>query len=202
MTRAKSLNPWRSRGAEERDRLPPGQRLVSHFPVLHYGGVPRVNLDEWSFRVWGLVEEEVTWSYPEFIALPTTRIECDIHCVTGWSKFGTVWEGVAVPELLRRVRLRPAARFVLVHAAQGFTANLTLEDFIRDENLFAWRYAGTELTAEHGWPLRLVVPHLYFWKSAKWVQGVEFLAEERLGFWEQYGYHPRGDPWTEERFAD
>ncbi len=186
---------------KERERLPPGQRLVGHFPVLHYGGVPRVDLGRWTFRVWGLVEEEVTWTYPAFTALPTTRIVCDIHCVTGWSKFDTVWEGVSVLELMRQVRLRPAARFVLVHAAQGFTANLALDDFIRDGNLFAWRYGEATLSPEHGGPLRLVVPHLYFWKSAKWVHGVEFLAEERLGFWEQHGYHPRGDPWLEERFA-
>lgn len=190
-----------NRAAERRDRLPPGQHLVSHFPVLHYGRVPRVDLDRWTFRVWGLVEEEATWTYSVFTALPLTRVVCDIHCVTGWSKYDTVWEGVSVPELMRRVRLRPAARFVLVHAAQGFTANLALEDFNRAENLFAWRYAGEPLAAEHGGPLRLVVPHLYFWKSAKWVHGVEFLAEERLGFWEQHGYHPRGDPWMEERFA-
>jgi DMSO/TMAO reductase YedYZ molybdopterin-dependent catalytic subunit len=198
------------------DRLPPGQHLVTNFPVLHYGGVPRADLSTWTFRIWGLVEEEITWTYEELTALPTTRIVRDIHCVTTWSKLDTEWEGVAVPELMRHVRLKPEARFVLVHAEQGFTTNLALEDFVRapfanevvrgtdfvrDDNLFAWRYAGAELTPEHGWPLRLVVPHLYFWKSAKWVRGLEFMAKEKLGFWETHGYHPRGDPWTEERFG-
>ncbi len=182
------------------DRLPPGQYLTTRFPVLHYGSVPRFDRETWDFRVWGLVEEEKRWTFDQFRALPTQSIVADIHCVTHWSKLDTRWEGVSTRQVLSHVRVRPEARFVLVHAERGFTANLSLEDFLREENLFAWRYDGQELTPEHGWPLRLVVPSLYFWKSAKWVRGIELLAEDRPGFWESYGYHNRGDPWREERF--
>jgi DMSO/TMAO reductase YedYZ molybdopterin-dependent catalytic subunit len=133
--------------------------------------------------------------------LPAKETVADIHCVTRWSKLDTRWEGVSTRELLSHVRVKPEARYVLVRAEQGFTTNLPLDDFLREENLFAWRYDGKELAPEHGGPLRLVVPSLYFWKSAKWVRGVELLAEDRPGFWESYGYHNRGDPWKEERFG-
>lgn len=182
-------------------RLPPGQYLTTRFPVLHYGTVPRLDKETWDFRVWGLVEEEKRWTFDRFRALPTQSIVADIHCVTHWSKLDTHWEGVSTRQVLSYVQVRPEARFVLVHAERGFTANLSLEDFLREENLFAWRYDGQELTPEHGWPLRLVVPSLYFWKSAKWVRGIELLAEDRPGFWESYGYHNHGDPWREERFG-
>jgi DMSO/TMAO reductase YedYZ molybdopterin-dependent catalytic subunit len=169
--------------------------------VLHYGGVPRFDKGSWDFRLWGLVEEAKCWSFDEFRALPARSIMTDIHCVTRWSKLDTEWEGVSTGEVLSHVRLKPEAHYVLVHAEQGFTANLTLEDFLREENLFAWRFNSADLTPEHGWPLRLVVPSLYFWKSAKWVRGIELLAEDKPGFWESYGYHNRGDPWREERFG-
>ncbi len=182
-------------------RVPPGQYLTERFPVLHYGSVPRFDRETWDFRIWGLVEEEKRWTFDQFRSLPSTSIVADIHCVTRWSKLDTRWEGVGTRELLSHVQLKPEARFVLVHAEQGFTANLPLEDFLREENLFAWRYDGEELTPEHGWPLRLVVPSLYFWKSAKWVRGIELLVEDQPGFWESYGYHNRGDPWKEERFG-
>jgi DMSO/TMAO reductase YedYZ molybdopterin-dependent catalytic subunit len=182
-------------------RVPPGQYLTDRLPVLHYGGVPRFDKDRWDFRIWGLVEKEKRWTFDEFRALPTTQIVADIHCVTRWSKLDTQWEGVTTSEVLSHVQLKPEARFVLIHAEQGFTTNLPLEDLTREENLFAWRYGGEELTPAHGWPLRLIVPSLYFWKSAKWVRGLELLAEDRLGFWESYGYHRRGDPWKEERFG-
>ncbi len=185
----------------ERRRVPPGQYVTDRFPVLHYGPVPSFDRDSWDFRIWGLVEEEKRWTFDQFRQLPTREVVADIHCVTGWSKLDTRWEGVSTHEVLRHVQLKPEARFVLVHAERGFTTNLSLEDFLREENLFAWRYNGEELTPEHGWPLRLVVPSLYFWKSAKWVRGIELLADDRPGFWESYGYHNRGDPWKEERYG-
>jgi len=182
-------------------RIPPGQHVVGGFPVLHYGSIPRFDKATWDFRIWGLVEEEKRWTFDEFRALPTQEIVADIHCVTHWTKLDTHWEGISTRELLSHVRVEPEARHVLVHAEQNFTANLPLEDFLREENLFAWRYDGQELALEHGGPLRLVVPSLYFWKSAKWVRGIELLAKDRRGFWEGYGYHNRGDPWKEERFG-
>jgi len=183
------------------ERVPPGQHIVGGFPVLHYGNIPRFDRATWDFRIWGLVEGEKRWTFDQFRALPTKEIVADIHCVTRWTKLDTRWEGISTRELLSHVGVKPEARYVLVHAEQNFTTNLPLEDFLREENLFAWLYDGNELAPEHGGPLRLVVPSLYFWKSAKWVRGVELLAEERSGFWESYGYHNRGDPWKEERFG-
>lgn len=187
--------------ARPEERLPPGQVLTSKFPVLHYGQIPRFDPATWDFRVFGLVDEEVVWTYDEFTALPTARVVADIHCVTRWSKFDTVWEGVPSTELVKHVKPRPEARHVMIHADHGYTTNLPLEDFLHDEVLFAWRYDDKPLLPEHGYPLRLVVPRLYFWKSAKWVRGVEFMAQDRKGFWEQYGYHNYGDPWKEQRFS-
>jgi DMSO/TMAO reductase YedYZ molybdopterin-dependent catalytic subunit len=187
--------------AEVGARIPPGQTLTEKWPVLHYGSVPRVNLDTWDFRIVGLVEEPVTFSFAEFAALPHVVRANDIHCVTRWSKLDNTWEGVAVQEVLSHVRLKPEARFVMVHAEHGFTANLAMEDFDRPENLFAFRHDGQPLPPEHGYPVRLVVPHLYFWKSVKWVRGLEFIAKDAPGFWERNGYHMHGDPWTEERYS-
>jgi DMSO/TMAO reductase YedYZ molybdopterin-dependent catalytic subunit len=182
------------------DRLPPGQYLTKGWPVLHYGDVPRTRLPGWTFRVWGLVEQPREWSYEQLLALAEARVECDIHCVTRWSKYDNVFEGVPFLTVAERVQPRPEARYVMVHAENGFTANLPLPDLMRDTVLFAHRHNGRDLEPDHGWPLRLVVPHLYFWKSAKWVRGLEFLAEDAPGFWEGYGYHMRGDPWKEERY--
>ena len=186
---------------EIRRRTPPGQRLVTRRPVLHYGPVPRVDLQKWDFRIWGLVEQEVRWSYPELRALPSVQTTSDIHCVTTWSMLDTHWEGVSIQEVMAHVRLRPAARYVLVHAEGGWTTNLALEVLLAPDNLLAWGYEGRELTPEHGWPLRLVVPSRYFWKSAKWVRGFEFLDHDVPGFWEEAGYHMAGDPWKEERYG-
>jgi DMSO/TMAO reductase YedYZ molybdopterin-dependent catalytic subunit len=160
-----------------------------------------VDLDQWGLRLFGLVEEEVCFSYQEIRALPSQTVTCDIHCVTGWSMVDTLWEGVSTSEIVSHARLDPQARYVLVHAEGGFTANLPLELFLREDNLFAWDYAGRKLSPEHGWPLRLVVPSRYFWKSAKWVRAIEFLARDAPGFWERAGYHNSGDPWKEERYA-
>ncbi len=182
-------------------RVPPGQVVTRKWPVLHYGSVPRIDLARWDFRITGLVEEPVRLTWPEFQSLPRTTVHCDIHCVTRWSRLDNTFEGVAVRDLLARVRLKPEARFVMVHAEHGFTTNLPLDDLLRPDVLLADHHDGLPLAPEHGWPVRLVVPHLYFWKSAKWVRGFEFLADDRPGFWEQYGYHMRGDPWKEERYA-
>jgi len=182
-------------------RIPPGQQLTVKWPVLHYGSVPEVDLKKWSFAVSGLVESPMTWTWEEWLALPATARKNDIHCVTRWTKLDNTWEGVSVRDVLARVQLKPEATHVMVHAEHGFTANLALSDFDREENLFARLHNGEELTAEHGWPLRLVVPHLYFWKSVKWVRGLEFLDHDEPGFWERNGYHMRGDPWAEERYS-
>ncbi len=182
-------------------RIPPGQYRTEKWPVLHYGSVPRINTEKWSFRIFGLVDQPVTLDWEQFMALPKVTIQNDIHCVTRWSKLDNTWEGVAVRDVMKLVGLKPNVKYVLLHAANAFTANLSMEDFDREENLFAYKHDGEALTPEHGYPLRLVVPHLYFWKSAKWIQGMEFLDRDRPGFWESYGYHMHGDPWTEERFG-
>jgi DMSO/TMAO reductase YedYZ molybdopterin-dependent catalytic subunit len=185
----------------DEDRVPPGQRVTEKFPVLHYGGIPRFDRQTWDLRVFGLVEEPLSLTYDQFLELPTTRIVADIHCVTGWSKLDTVWEGVLFRELWDRVGGKPEARFVMVHCEQGFTTNVPLEVLLDDDVLLAYRYDDAPLTAEHGYPLRLVVPKRYFWKSAKWVRGLEFMAEDHLGFWEVRGYHNNADPWKEERYS-
>ncbi len=181
-------------------RVPPGQYVTDRFPVLHAGVTPTVDLATWDFRVEGLVEEPIVWSYPDLQAMPRRQVVADIHCVTKWSKLDTRWGGVAVRELLRRVRVRPEATHVLVLAEHGFTANLPLEDFLAEPNLFADTFDGEPLDCDHGWPLRLVVPHLYFWKSVKWVRGIRFLDHDQPGFWEQNGYHMYGDPFREQRY--
>ena len=183
------------------ERIPPGQRVTEHFPVLHKGPVPKFNPATWNLRLFGLVEEEVVFTYDQLTALPTVKIVTDVHCVTGWSKLDTMWEGVAFRELLNHVRPLPQARYVMVHCEYDYTTNLPLEALLDDDVLLAYRYNDAPLTPEHGYPLRLVVPKRYFWKSAKWVRGLEFMAQDRPGFWEQYGYHNNGDPWKEERYA-
>lgn len=183
------------------DRLPPGQNLTDGWPILHYGAIPRFDPNTWKFQVAGLVEEPVSWSYDEFRALPNETVTCDIHCVTHWSKFDTVFTGVPVREVLSRIKIDPRAKYVMVHSYGGYTTNLPLDELDQPENLFTWQESGKDLTPEHGWPLRLVVPKLYLWKSAKWVRGLEFIDRNRPGFWETYGYHIHGDPWTEERYS-
>jgi DMSO/TMAO reductase YedYZ molybdopterin-dependent catalytic subunit len=170
--------------------------------VLHYGSVPAVDLATWEFRVWGEVEAPQRWSYAEFLALPQVQVRSDIHCVTRWSRFDNLWLGVPAREVLVRARPKSGTAFVIVHAEQGYTTNLPLEQLDQDDVLFAHRHDGRDLTPEHGWPLRLVVPRRYFWKSAKWVRGLELVREDRPGFWEQNGYHNEADPWHEERFSD
>jgi DMSO/TMAO reductase YedYZ molybdopterin-dependent catalytic subunit len=182
-------------------RLPPGQIETRKWPVLHYGTVPKVDLARWQFTITGEVERPVTLSWTELLALPRQETECDMHCVTRWSRYDNVFEGVPVRTLLERAGVKPGARFALVHAEQGYTTNLPLSDLDRPANLLALSHNGEPLTPEHGGPVRLLVPHLYLWKSAKWVKGFELLEEDYPGFWEQNGYHKRGDPWAEERYG-
>jgi DMSO/TMAO reductase YedYZ molybdopterin-dependent catalytic subunit len=186
---------------KDRERLPPGQTETAKWPVLHYGTVPHVDLSRWSFRVYGEVERPYEISWEEFTALPHADVLCDIHCVTHWSRYDNTFSGVPVTLLLERAGVRPGATHALVHAEQDFTTNLPLEDLVRDTNLIATHHGGAPLSDEHGGPARLVVPHLYFWKSAKWVRGIELMPGDFPGFWEQNGYHMRGDPWAEQRFG-
>jgi DMSO/TMAO reductase YedYZ molybdopterin-dependent catalytic subunit len=191
----------RSADTERANRVPPHQIVTEKFPVLHHGGVPKIDVSKWTFRIWGLVEKERKLSYEEFRALPEVKVFSDVHCVTGWSKLDNTWEGVSTQVIRGLVKILPEAKFVIVHCNAGFTTNLTLDDFFESDVLFAVEHDGEPLTPEHGFPLRLVVPRLYFWKSAKWVEGVEFTAKDRRGFWESRGYHNHGDPWKEERYG-
>jgi DMSO/TMAO reductase YedYZ molybdopterin-dependent catalytic subunit len=183
-------------------RVPPGQTLTEKWPVLHYGEVPEVELARWRFHIRGLVREERVLTWEEFLALPRREHTADFHCVTGWSRLDNRWEGVATRDVLALVAPDPGARYVMVHGLNDFTANLPLPEFLDEEALFAFRHDGRDLPPEHGGPLRLVVPKLYAWKSAKWVTGIELMPEDRPGFWEEYGYHMHGDPWKEERYGD
>ena len=183
-------------------RLPPGQVRTDKWPVLHHGSVPHVDLGTWDIRVYGMVERPARWSWSEFRGLPQVTVHSDIHCVTRWSRFDNEWRGVSFAEVMRQVAVKPEARFAVIHAEHGFTTNLALEELVKDDVLFAWQHDGADLTPEHGWPLRLVVPRRYFWKSAKWVRGVELTDTDRPGFWEQNGYHNEADPWNEERYSD
>lgn len=204
------------RAEEERlrreGRLPPGQSLTVKFPVLHYGPVPPFNPATWTFRVWGEVEEEKVWTWEEFNQLPRTTVKMDIHCVTRWSKADTVWEGVSVRTLVEQgfIRLKPTAAYVMQHAEYGYTTNLPLEVVLQENFLLATHFNGEPLTPEHGFPLRGVVGAIpgrsdlktpYLWKGAKWLRGLEFMAEDRPGFWEQAGYSNSADVWKEERYA-
>jgi DMSO/TMAO reductase YedYZ molybdopterin-dependent catalytic subunit len=193
-------------------RLPPGQALTLKFPVLHYGPVPPFNPATWDLRVWGEVEQEARWTWDEFNQLPRTQIQMDLHCVTRWSKFDTAWEGVSVRTLVEQGLIRPkaSARHVLQHAEYGFTVNLPLEVVLQDNFLLATHVDGQPITPDHGYPLRGVVGAIpgredlktpYLWKGAKWLRGLEFMSQDRLGFWEKAGYHNEADVWKEERFA-
>jgi len=170
--------------------------------VLHAGGIPHVDLATWKFSVFGRVENPTSWTWEEFQRLPREKRRNDVHCVTHWTRLDNDWEGVPIREVLRIARPLPDARFVVEHAIGGWTTNVPLSDLDRDENLLATHHAGQPLTPEHGGPMRVVIPHLYFWKGAKWASGLELLAEDRAGFWEENGYHMHGDPWKEERFRD
>jgi DMSO/TMAO reductase YedYZ molybdopterin-dependent catalytic subunit len=194
----------------EQGRMPPGQSLTLKFPVLHYGPVPGFDPDNWDFRIWGEVEQERRWTWEEFQQLPRSAVTLDIHCVTRWSKFDTKWEGVSLRTLVDEgfIRLKPTAKHVLQHCEYGFTANLPLEVAMAPNFLLATHFDGKPITPDHGYPLRAVVgaipdqhdlKDVYFWKGGKWLRGLEFLSEDRLGFWEQAGYHNEADVWKEQR---
>ncbi|MEE8121358.1 MAG: sulfite oxidase-like oxidoreductase [Anaerolineales bacterium] len=193
-------------------RLPPGQSLTVKFPVLHYGPIPSFDPSTWAFRVWGEVEQEVNWTWDEFLELPRTKLKMDIHCVTRWSKFDTEWEGVSLQTLVQQeiFKVKPAAKFLLQHCEYGYSTNMPISVAMSDNFLLATHFDGQPLTPDHGYPLRGVVgaipgredlKDIYLWKGGKWLTGLEFLPEDRLGFWEQAGYHNVADVWDEQRFA-
>lgn len=184
------------------DRLPPGQHLTAAWPVLDLGIVPNLDPSRWSLTVDGLVERPLQWSWADLTAQPVFRIVTDIHCVTTWSRYDNTWEGVSARHLLDLVRPTPEAAFVLFHSFDGYTTNLPLSAFDDDDTLLATGWEGEPISLDHGGPVRVVVPKLYFWKSAKWVKRIEFLAHDRPGYWEQRGYHNHGDPWREERYGE
>jgi len=187
--------------ADTRDRLPPGQTLTDKFPVLSFGPTPSFNPATWDFRMVGLVEPQLRFTYEQFRALPQSRQVSDFHCVTTWSRFDNAWEGVKILDLMKLVKLGSDARFVIIHCDGGYTTNLPLEEFLDNDVMLAHRHDGRDLAPDHGWPLRLVVPKLYAWKSAKWVRALEFDQIDRRGFWEVRGYHNHADPWREERYS-
>ena len=181
-------------------RLPPGQSLTLDFPVLHVGRTPVFNPATWSLRVFGEVEREMSWTWQEFTALPTVTQTVDIHCVTRWSKFDTVWEGVRFSEFIKLFGVKPTAKYVIAHCDGGYTTNTPLEIMLDDDVMLAYKFDGKPLEPDHGYPLRTLVPKRYFWKSAKWLRALEFSPVDRPGYWEQGGYHNNGDPFREERF--
>jgi len=191
---------FQGRRSDERHRLPPGQYLERGFPVLSIGPTPRVAPQDWSFEITGLAAAPRRWSYDELLALPAEMPTRDIHCVTKWSKLDTTWRGVSLDTLLGAAQPAADARYALVSGFDGYTTNLPLADLRDGKAWLVYEFEGEPLEAEHGGPVRLLVPHLYFWKSAKWVRGIELLPEDRQGFWERGGYHDYGDPWREQRY--
>jgi DMSO/TMAO reductase YedYZ molybdopterin-dependent catalytic subunit len=187
--------------AEAANRVPPGQHIVTDFPVLSAGPTPYTPLDQWSFTIAGLVQAPVAWSWEEFLRLPAQEFVADIHCVTTWTKLDTRWEGVGLDTLFEHVEFDHRALYLLAYCDGGYTTNLPLTDVINGQAFVAYRYDGKPLAPEHGGPARLVVPHLYFWKSAKWIRGLKLLQQDRRGFWESFGYNNHGDPWKEERYS-
>lgn len=186
--------------ASDHERVPPGQYLAKGFPVLTYGDTPQLAQTEWRLKVWGTVKERF-FSWEDLLTLPQQEFTADFHCVTRWSKLDVCWRGVKITDVLAQIELDPATTHVLQHCTGGYTTNVTLEDFAREENFFAHTLENEPLPPDHGGPVRTIIPHLYAWKSAKWISGLEFLDHEELGFWERNGYHRRGEPWAEERYG-
>ncbi len=180
--------------------VPPGQHLAKGFPVLTYGATPQVSTDKWEFRVWGLVKP-MTFSWSDFMGLPQHEFTADFHCVTRWSKLDVKWTGIKFIDFMKLIEVDPKAAHVMEHCYGGYTTNISMTDFVVEENFFAIKLFGEDLPAEHGGPMRAIVPHLYAWKSAKWINGLEFLESEELGFWERNGYHKRGELCREERYS-
>src|SRR3954447_8282068 len=185
----------------EHARLPPGQHLTRDWPVLDLGLAPNISPERWRLDVYGAVERPLFWDWAQFAAQPQTQFISDIHCVTTWSRYDNAWQGLATRDLLDACQPRGEARFVVLHSHDGYTTNLPLEDFAAEDALLAHSWSGAPLQQEHGGPVRLVLPHLYFWKSAKWLQSIEFLDHDAPGYWEVRGYHNRGDPWLEQRYS-
>ncbi|MFJ2529051.1 sulfite oxidase-like oxidoreductase [Pseudomonas helmanticensis] len=183
------------------NRLPPGQVLTERFPILHEGEIPKYDLANWSLRLSGTLAQPIELRYADLQALPQRKLRCDIHCVTRWSKFDTEWSGVHLQDLLQVLDIQPTSAFVMAHADPDYQTNLRLDDLLHPDSLLATHYAGQPLSAQHGWPLRLVVAGRYFWKSAKWLRGLEFVDQEQPGFWEQNGFHLHADPFAEQRFS-
>lgn len=192
---------FRQPNPPEKQRVPPGQHVANRFPVLTYGETPHITPEDWQLKVWGLAKEQ-TFVWADILALPQKIFTADFHCVTHWSKLDVSWAGFTVSDLMQLIELKPGATHVMQHCYGGYTTNLTLDDFLHEQTFFAHTLDGETLPADHGGPLRLVVPHLYAWKSGKWIHGLEFLDYEKLGFWEEKGYHRRGAPWAEERYRD
>jgi len=186
-----------------RDRTPPAQQLTAKWPVLHHGRVPNVEPFDakWKLRVFGHVENPYELDYAQIRAMPATDVVCDMHCVTHWSRLDNTFTGVPTKQIVELAKPKRDAKFVMCHSEAGFTVNLPLDEFIADDCLLAYAHDGADITPEHGWPLRGLVPRLYLWKSAKWIRGIEIRSTDAPGFWEQNGYHMHGDPWTEERFG-
>jgi DMSO/TMAO reductase YedYZ molybdopterin-dependent catalytic subunit len=182
-------------------RVPPGQSVTSDFPVLSAGPTAHVRTEDWNFTLKVGPKAAATWTWDEFNALPKTRVTRDIHCVTKWSKLATAWEGVLVDDILDAASLEPPTKYTLAHSVDGYSTNVPVEDLIDGKAMVALLYDGRPLTPDHGGPARLLVPHLYFWKSAKWVNGLQFTQKDEAGFWELRGYHMYGDPWREQRFS-
>ena len=185
---------------EANDRVPPGQYLTNGFPVLTYGATPQVDINTWEFRISGKAMP-LTLTWDDFMKLPQSDFTADFHCVTRWSKLDVKWTGIKVTDFMKIIEVDQKAKHVMEHCYGGYTTNISMDDFVREENFFAFKLFGEPLPAEHGGPMRLVVPHLYAWKSAKWINGLEFLKNEELGFWERNGYHRRGEPFAEERYS-
>ncbi|MTH53837.1 molybdopterin-dependent oxidoreductase [Bacillus mangrovi] len=187
---------------KDTERVPPNQHVTKTFPVLHAGSVPYYkDLTEWNLQVYGLVNRPLLLNFEDIMKFPQTKAGNDIHCVTGWSKLDNSWEGVSTKTIAEAAEVKPEARFVILHAEEGWTANLSIDDFLKETSLLAHSHDGEPLTPEHGYPLRAVFPHRYFWKSAKWLRGIQFTKQNHPGFWEKNGYHMEGDPWKEERFS-
>ncbi|AJC26254.1 sulfite oxidase-like oxidoreductase [Bacillus velezensis] len=192
----------KTRQTKQSKRIPPNQNVTTKFPVLHAGNVPYYeDMSKWNLQVYGLVDRPMLLSFEDIKAFPEAEVKNDIHCVTGWSRLDNIWQGIRAKDIAEKAGVHKEAGFVILHAEEGWTANLPLSDFTRETSLLAYAYNGEPLTPEHGYPLRGVFPHLYFWKSAKWLRGIQFTKENHPGFWEKNGYHMRGDPWKNERFT-
>ncbi|MEG9461407.1 MULTISPECIES: sulfite oxidase-like oxidoreductase [Bacillus amyloliquefaciens group] len=192
----------KTKQTKQSERIPPNQNVTTKFPVLHAGNVPYYeDMSKWNLQVYGLVDRPMLLSFEDIKAFPEAEVKNDIHCVTGWSRLDNIWQGIRAKDIAGKAGVHKEAGFVILHAEEGWTANLPLSDFTRETSLLAYAHNGEPLTPEHGYPLRGVFPHLYFWKSAKWLRGIQFTKENHPGFWEKNGYHMRGDPWKNERFT-